>query len=251
MTPCPRCGSLVAPPARFCTECGSWVVHPPMTQTPVTGAAIALGTVETGVVSDAPAGGLDPTRRTEIKSIPPLAALRPSAPPPPITEVGRLSPVASPAFPAARITAEASLASIDQPTSRAPRTLLDPTPPSISSVQASSRPKRPLAAFLVSFQYEPLGAYWPLGTGPNLVGRAGGRPDLDVAFADSTVSNEQATIHVEVGHLGIEDRGSTNGTFVNGRPLLAGARAPLQHGDRVRFGSFETLVVVVPYSGPP
>ena len=226
-------------------------MHPPTVQTPLSGEAIAPGTIETGVVAaDARASGgaADPTRRTEIKSIPPPAALRPSAPPPQITDVGRLSPMSSPAFPAARITAEAS---IELPTSRAPKTLLDPTPPSIPIAQASSRPKRPLAAFLVSFQYEPLGAYWPLGTGPNLVGRAGARPDLDIGFADATVSNEQATIHVEAGQLGIEDRGSTNGTFVNGRPLLAGARAPLQHGDRVRFGSFETLVVVVPYSGPP
>jgi pSer/pThr/pTyr-binding forkhead associated (FHA) protein len=109
-----------------------------------------------------------------------------------------------------------------------------------------SRAKRPLGAFLVSYQYEPLGAFWPLGQGPNLVGRSGGSADVDIGLADITVSNEQAVIHVDPNHLGIEDKGSKNGTFVNGRPLIAGAKAPLRHGDRVRFGSFETVVVVVP-----
>ena len=120
--------------------------------------------------------------------------------------------------------------------------------PSSTPAHTVARSKRRLGAFLVSFQYEPLGAFWPLAIGPNLVGRAGlgARPDLDIGFADSTVSTEQAIIHVEQGHVGIEDRGSKNGTFVNGRPLLSGVRAPLQHGDRVRFGSFETLVVLVP-----
>jgi hypothetical protein len=109
-----------------------------------------------------------------------------------------------------------------------------------------ARTPRPLGGFLVSFQYEPLGAFWPLALGDNRIGRAGARPDVDVAIADATISSEQAILTVERGSASIEDRGSTNHTFVNGRSLVAGTRAPLRHGDRVRLGSYETIMVLLP-----
>jgi pSer/pThr/pTyr-binding forkhead associated (FHA) protein len=81
-----------------------------------------------------------------------------------------------------------------------------------------------------------------------MVGRSGGgRPDIDVGISDTTVSSEQATIEVEPQGISIEDRGSRNGTSVNGRTIAAGVRVPVVHGDRVKFGSFETIVVLVPY----
>ena len=110
------------------------------------------------------------------------------------------------------------------------------------------RPPRPVGAFLVSYQYEPLGTFWPLGLGTNLVGRAGsGRPDLDVGISDTTVSSEQALFEVDARGITVEDRASRNGTTVNGRAAAAGARVPVAHGDRVKFGSFETILVQVPY----
>lgn len=109
-----------------------------------------------------------------------------------------------------------------------------------------ARTPRPLGGFLVSFQYEPLGAFWPLAIGDNRIGRAGARPDVDVAIADATVSSDQAILTVERGAASIEDRGSTNRTFVNGRPLVAGARAPVRHGDRIRLGSYDAIMVLLP-----
>lgn len=127
------------------------------------------------------------------------------------------------------------------------RTIVDERP-SVRPSVSLGRPPRPLGAFLVSYQYEPLGTFWPLGVGTNIIGRAGaGRPDLDVGIADSTVSSEQALIDVDERGITVEDRRSRNGTSVNGRAIVAGVRVPLAHGDRVRFGSFETILVQVPY----
>ncbi|MEO7096332.1 MAG: FHA domain-containing protein [Polyangiales bacterium] len=290
MTVCARCRAKVVQTARFCSECGSWVVHevstgvvvspeastgldpmtgkprvaPPSPTEPMspmtveTGLADAVTTLPTSLMPASP-------KKTAMRSVPPPAALvdkkaivrtdvgrvslpevsarPPSVPPPPTTSSSEItgggkSPLVLPnmAMPSA----------FDVPVSRAPRTIADATPRSELAAHGVSRAKRSLGAFLVSYQYEPLGAFWPLGQGANLVGRAGGRADVDVGLADITVSNEQAVIHVDPNHLGIEDKGSKNGTFVNGRPLIAGAKAPLRHGDRVRFGSFETVVVVVP-----
>jgi hypothetical protein len=197
---------------------------------------------ETVPQGQAPRGGTGP-QRTAIKSVPPPAALRRSEPPA-RTDVGRLSPLASSAYPATTTPSPPSLEA--PPMSNVAKTLVDT--PSSTPAHTVGKSKRRLGAFLVSFQYEPLGAFWPLAVGPNLVGRSGlgARPDLDIGLADTTVSTEQAVVHVEPGHVGIEDRGSKNGTFVNGRPLLSGVRAPLQHGDRIRFGSFEVMVVLVP-----
>ena len=81
-----------------------------------------------------------------------------------------------------------------------------------------------------------------------MIGRSGGgRPDIDVGIADTTVSSEQALIDVEPHGITVEDRGSRNGTSVNGRTIAAGVRVRVVHGDRVKFGSFETIVVLVPY----
>ena len=133
----------------------------------------------------------------------------------------------------------------DAPLSRASPTLAGDaakSPPPLSI----ARTPRPLGGFLVSFQYEPLGAFWPLAIGDNRIGRAGARPDIDVAIADATVSSDQAILNVERGAASIEDRGSTNRTFVNGRALVAGARAPLRHGDRIRLGSYDAIMVLLP-----
>lgn len=132
------------------------------------------------------------------------------------------------------------------------KTVIDEAPATTMS-RSTVRTPRPLAAFLVSFQYEPLGTYWPLGAGSNLVGRSGGgRPDLDVGIGDTTVSSEQAVVELDSSRPGflaatVEDRTSRNGTSVNGRAIGPGVRVPVGHGDRIRFGSFETVLVLVPY----
>ncbi len=71
-----------------------------------------------------------------------------------------------------------------------------------------------------------------LKPGGNLVGRGS---SADIRIDLSEVSRSHARIVVEGGTVTIEDLGSKNGTFVNGR-RISGLH-PLAEGDEVRLGS--------------
>ena len=71
-----------------------------------------------------------------------------------------------------------------------------------------------------------------LRPGENLVGRGSG---ADIRIDLSEVSRSHARIVVEGSAVTIEDLGSKNGTFVNGK-RISGLQ-PLAEGDEVRFGS--------------
>jgi hypothetical protein len=76
------------------------------------------------------------------------------------------------------------------------------------------------------------------------VGRA---PENDVTLVSSKVSREHAVITFESGRWFIEDRGSYNGTFVNGTRIGSGAPHPLHHADRIGIGP-ETILFSWPAS---
>ena len=76
-----------------------------------------------------------------------------------------------------------------------------------------------------------------------LVGRidpvTGIRPDVDLTNLDGprSVSRRHAKIvREEDGFQVVEEIGTMNGTFVNGKRLATGAPTPLRDGDRLRFG---------------
>jgi pSer/pThr/pTyr-binding forkhead associated (FHA) protein len=71
----------------------------------------------------------------------------------------------------------------------------------------------------------------PLRDGDNLVGRELG---ARVRVSSPTVSRHHARIVVAGGRATVEDLGSKNGTFVNGRRVEA--PVVLTPGDRVRLG---------------
>lgn len=56
---------------------------------------------------------------------------------------------------------------------------------------------------------------------------------------DQYTSRFHAWITFEEGHFFVEDLGSTNGTLLNGSPLIN--RRPLVNGDRVRIGRSEFI----------
>lgn len=58
----------------------------------------------------------------------------------------------------------------------------------------------------------------------------------DIVIPESTVSFMHARLIHEQGQWRILNILSTNGTFVNGEKII---EAPVQHGDRVRFGGVE------------
>ena len=76
----------------------------------------------------------------------------------------------------------------------------------------------------------------PLSEGKNVVGR---HPGSGIWIDAASVSREHAHIVVAGGRATVDDCGSTNGTFVNGKRIAA--PHPLVDGTRVTFGSEEAV----------
>jgi pSer/pThr/pTyr-binding forkhead associated (FHA) protein len=70
---------------------------------------------------------------------------------------------------------------------------------------------------------------------PATPGTTIGRVGCDVQLSDPDVSRRHAVLRGVDGGVGIEDLGSTNGTFVNDN-RVTGITA-ISPGDRVRFGN--------------
>lgn len=128
--------------------------------------------------------------------------------------------------------------------------------PAEPSVQTSSQAPPPeeatdaprtLAGFLVSYEGDELGIFWPLYQGRNLVGRKDAVAGLDIEIDHPTTSSRHAILFAQArpGRVQIEDPGSTNGTFINDVRLETGTKRELRDGDRVRFGGFVTTVKVI------
>src|SRR5690606_10737228 len=101
-----------------------------------------------------------------------------------------------------------------------------------------------LIGFLVTFQNEPTGKFWPLRSGRTALGRAGVDNEAEVALHDASASARHAIIQGDpsTGQAFVEDAGSRNGTFVNEQKLEKGVQRQLHDNDRLRLGSI-TLVV--------
>jgi len=65
------------------------------------------------------------------------------------------------------------------------------------------------------------------------IGRA---PENSIRLDDFSVSGRHAEIVVVAENYYLKDRGSTNGTLVNGQPIT---EVQLRAGDRIRFGKLE------------
>lgn len=72
--------------------------------------------------------------------------------------------------------------------------------------------------------------------GENLVGRS---PDCRVVLNEPTVSRSHAAILISGDTIVVEDRGSRNGTHVNGRKI---SRARVRRDDTVAFGIIEATI---------
>lgn len=76
-----------------------------------------------------------------------------------------------------------------------------------------------------------------LGEETTTIGRV---EDNTIQIEDGSVSSHHAEIAFEGGKYHLHDKGSTNGTFVNGALVT---EAVLKDGDQIRFGSIETAFV--------
>ena len=101
-----------------------------------------------------------------------------------------------------------------------------------------------MCGFLISYQANNNGDFWPLKGGRMQVGRANAGIELDIALADATISSRHAAVVVDAGsgQIIVEDTGSTNGTYVNEEHIGMNGKRELRDGDRVRFGGFTSIV---------
>lgn len=122
-----------------------------------------------------------------------------------------------------------------------------PEPPPVAAAPAPNLPPNALRGFLVSYQSNTQGDFWPLHGGRKTVGRANSGEQVDIPLSDATISSRHAAIVVDgtSGTVQVEDTGSTNGTFVNEEHIGFNGKRDLRDGDKVRFGGYSTVVKVV------
>ncbi len=106
---------------------------------------------------------------------------------------------------------------------------------------------RVLAGFLVSFEGNECGTFWPLYQGRTLVGRKDAADGLDLEIDHPTTSSRHATLVATArpGRLEVEDLGSTNGTFIQDEKIPSGVRYELKDGVSLRFGGYPVIVKLV------
>ena len=73
----------------------------------------------------------------------------------------------------------------------------------------------------------------------------------DVRLPSRAVSDTHCVIRLEAGNLDVVDEASTNGTTVNGQPVVKGRKKVLRSGDRVGVPGFEILVEISHASSEP
>ncbi|HEY2733347.1 MAG TPA: FHA domain-containing protein, partial [Polyangiales bacterium] len=125
-----------------------------------------------------------------------------------------------------------------------------PAAPALAPTETPPPPQpgpQALRGFIISFQTNQNGDFWPLKGGRVIVGRAQSVDGLDIALPDATISSRHATLHVDgvQGTVAVEDTGSTNGTYVNEEHIGLNGRRDLHDGDKVRFGGYTTIVKIV------
>jgi hypothetical protein len=100
-----------------------------------------------------------------------------------------------------------------------------------------------LVGFLVTFQNEPNGVFWPIRSGRTQLGRAGS-DKVDIGINDASASSKHASVSADpsTGQAYVQDDGSRNGTFLNEQKLPPGEQRQLHDNDRLRLGS-TTLVI--------
>ncbi|WP_394826834.1 FHA domain-containing protein [Pendulispora albinea] len=120
-------------------------------------------------------------------------------------------------------------------------------PPPNRGAYATGLPANALRGFLVSFQSNAQGDFWPLHGGRLLLGRANAAEGLDIPLADATISSRHASLTIDVasGSIVVEDNGSTNGTYVNDEHIGQNGRRELRDGDRLRLGGYTTIVKIL------
>lgn len=107
---------------------------------------------------------------------------------------------------------------------------------------AAADGRRTLAGFLVSYQDDAAGKFWPLYQGKNSIGRADTGQKVDIEIAHGTTSTHHASVDCEGQRFVLSDLGSTNGTFHNEEAVGFQGKRELRDGDRLRFGGYSVVL---------
>ncbi|HJS57566.1 MAG TPA: FHA domain-containing protein [Vicinamibacteria bacterium] len=98
-------------------------------------------------------------------------------------------------------------------------------------VVTEAAPRRKSTARQVRFRLTWEGGEVPLAEGENVLGRV---EEAAAWIESASVSRRHARIVVSEGEARLEDMGSKNGTFLNGRKITSAE--PLSDGDEIRLG---------------
>ncbi len=121
----------------------------------------------------------------------------------------------------------------------------------VDAAQQTEIPHDPIVGFLFSVSKTPFGEYWPLYIGKNTIGRNTTDSANMINLLEGSVSNEHAALVIEqytnpnetVAVL--ENKGSKNGTFINGKRVIYGRTEECKNGDILRFGSsYECMLIL-------
>lgn len=85
------------------------------------------------------------------------------------------------------------------------------------------------------------GARFPLGDGPNVIGRS---PGSAIHLEDQSVSRQHAKVERETSGWTVADLGSKNGTLVNGKPIAE--KVIIGHKDVVKAGIYQLRLITQP-----
>ncbi len=243
MVECTRCGCRNESESRFCAACGYSLLAPLLLRRPTPAAGFSANQA------------LWPTPSAGFPQQPMPAGGFPQAPMPAVLPqpeaAWNLVQKRSPGI------AEAALVPRPMPEFTAPQPNHPPVAPPAAPVRATTPPvghtEPPqyslpvLMGFLVSFDGNELGRFWPLHQGRLIVGRSQSTDGLDIAIDHGATSARHAQLiaSAQPSRVSVQDLGSTNGTFINDQRLAPGHAQLVAHGDRIRFGGFNVRVVLV------
>lgn len=262
MNPCPQCGAVPQSSDKFCNICGTPIAQPGASPY---GAAPAYpgAPAQQGYGAPAPAqpyggggyGGYDPNAGQQVGGAGGFGGYGQAAPAP----APAYDPNAYPGYgqpqgygqPAPQGYGQPAPQGYGQPAPQQgygqPSSPPQPAAYQLPDPSAQALPANALRAFLVSYQGNTVGEFWPLFGGRKTVGRANSGDAVDVPLADATISSRHAAFVIDgsTGSVVLEDTGSTNGTYVNEEHIGFNGKRELRDGDKIRFGGFTTLVKVV------
>ena len=92
--------------------------------------------------------------------------------------------------------------------------------------------KKTAVSCLVQYNGDQLGKRFSVEKHISIVGRS---PEATIFIDEPSVSRMHAKIFSSLGKVNIEDLGSSNGTFLNDKPVKV--KSPIQNGDMIRLGA--------------